>query len=507
MPRPRRLYQQDGNYYYLIGGKPKKIKVPEGMTQKQLQKVNIKNIITIGERRRVKRRKKKVDVRFGKRIVPQMEAEVQPGLSTYLFKPKLAVKTLEELAQSSNDTVVERLASELVKKLTPVITPTTIPSAAQVPALPPVIPPAPIEPTPPVNRPSTDADAGAATYEDGNLPQEDPSVSNINPLRAPALMNKPVTALSKPPTTISKGVPAPDPLGISPAKGTPGVRTSGAPEFTNLNNSPGSDAPSSTSRSSSTSSKMALTAGQQDSIVRAMGNSDDVSAFKTQMRKLLGVQYSNYKTYQDATISKMIADRRSKMVTRGSGYAGEDGLYNTELEKLAKKRIKNYVPVIASDEISSLPRYVKPGDKRFAFIINTNPSTSDGSGLDNHRPGHWRSVYISNEDDFPSVEYFDPLCEGRIPNDLLKVCMKIARKMNPEMMFKYKQNMLRRQSKLSSSCGYHSIKFIDDRFHGVPWSTATGYDEYMSRLNEAKDDSKNGEKDVMKYIKKYESYI
>jgi hypothetical protein len=203
------------------------------------------------------------------------------------------------------------------------------------------------------------------------------------------------------------------------------------------------------------------------------------------------------------TVTEILTSARSS----GRGHGEDDGLYNDEIEEIARRSIKNFVPVIASDEIDTLSKYVKPGQKRFAFIINTNPSTSDGSGADGERPGHWRAVYINNDDDFPTVEYFDPLCEGRIPNDLLKVIMKIARKMNPEVMFKYKQNMLQRQSKLTSSCGYHSLGFIEDRYNGVPYADATGYTDYMEKLNQVKDDSRDGEKDVMKYIKKYESYI
>jgi hypothetical protein len=84
---------------------------------------------------------------------------------------------------------------------------------------------------------------------------------------------------------------------------------------------------------------------------------------------------------------------------------------------------------------------------------------------------------------------------------------KIAMKMNPSMMFKYKQNMLRRQSKLTSSCGHHSIKFLDDRYNGVPYADATGYTDYMEQHSSAPDDSQDGERDIAKAIKKYESYI
>jgi hypothetical protein len=190
----------------------------------------------------------------------------------------------------------------------------------------------------------------------------------------------------------------------------------------------------------------------------------------------------------------------------GAGYDG-DGLYNDEIEKIAKKRIKDYVPVIASDQLNELPKYVARGDKRFGFVINTNPSTSDGSGNDSHPPGHWTSVFINNEDDYPSIEYFDPLAQGKMPEDLIKMCRRIAVKMNPEVMFKYKQNMLRRQSKMTSNCGFHAVKYLDDRFNGVPYSEATGYDDYMESLNSTPDGSRDGEKEIASYIKKYESYI
>lgn len=57
--RPRRLYvTKDNRFYYLINGKKKFIKVPEGMSQKQLQKVNITNIIG-GPAKRLKKKNQK----------------------------------------------------------------------------------------------------------------------------------------------------------------------------------------------------------------------------------------------------------------------------------------------------------------------------------------------------------------------------------------------------------------------------------------------------------------
>jgi hypothetical protein len=61
----------------------------------------------------------------------------------------------------------------------------------------------------------------------------------------------------------------------------------------------------------------------------------------------------------------------------------------------------------------------------------------------------------------PSIEYFDPLTEGKPEQSLIDICRKIAIKMNPSKLFKYKQNMIRRQSKLTSNCGYHCIHFLE----------------------------------------------
>lgn len=501
MTRPRRLYQQGGNYYYLIGGARRKIKVPEGISQKQLQKINIKNIINLAERRRVKRRKKPVKVRYGKKIVSQMEKEpqpeqAQPALSTYLFKPKLAVKTLDELAQADVDSNVDKLANKLLTRLQPVVTPPTIPEPATIPTLPPALP-------------------GVST----SIPQPPAEPVNLSPEE-----EEPPTTPQAQVRTGERPTPSSAP---QPATGTPLTRGMAQrfAEAVGIRRPAPAPAPPTGEEIRAEAQrlmprKIALRDRPDDikrviqEIIRqnpqiSVETEDDKTAFRTtfinSIERVLGQPPERYSIPQLATLEPYLNEARG--ISSGRGDGKDEGLYNDEIEEIARRSIKNYVPVIASDEINTLSKHVKNGDKRFAFIINTNPSTSDGSGEDGHRPGHWRSIYINNDDDFPSVEYFDPLCEGRIPNDLLKVCMKIARKMNPEMMFKYKQNMLRRQSKLSSNCGYHSLAFIEDRYNGVPWSEATGYDDYMEKLNQVQDDSRDGEKDVMKYIKKYQSYI
>lgn len=204
-------------------------------------------------------------------------------------------------------------------------------------------------------------------------------------------------------------------------------------------------------------------------------------------------------------IRKEIAEEEQARGLMGLGEEGDDALYNDEIAKIIEKRVGRVVPVIPSDKVKYLKDYVKRGQKNFAAVINTNPSNSDGSGTDGFRPGHWRAIFINNEDDFPSIEYFDALVSSP-KKELVVELKKIAKKMNPERMFLYKENRLQRQAKQASTCGWHVLQFIDDRLNGIPFSEATGYDDFINRMGEV-DDSADGEKDIRKYIKKYKVYI
>lgn len=190
--------------------------------------------------------------------------------------------------------------------------------------------------------------------------------------------------------------------------------------------------------------------------------------------------------------------------TQGGGI--EDGLFNDEIEKIAKKRIKGYVvPVIAQDEISQLPKYVRQGQKIFGGVINTNPSTSDGSGEDGHRVGHWTSFVVDARDDFPTIEWFDPLVENKPSKELISTLKDIGRAMNPEKMFLFKNNQVQRQKYNSNGCGIHSLKFLEDRFRGIGWSEATGYNHYMKK--KIGDDSADGERKIQEVAKTYKKYL
>jgi len=462
MVRPKRLYKtkKDGNtrYYYLIKGKKRYIKVPDGISQKQVVKINIKNVAPEG--RRIKRRKKRVRVKYEKPIVDGMKkADITQGAKTqlpvYFFQPQ---KQITAIPDQTKPLKIEELKGDDLKAINKAI-----------------------EDSKRENR-----ELLALLYQ-GLKPQ-------------PAFKELPL------PEVEETGR-------ISPITET------------------------SVEAEESGEEEKSLTAEEETPPSLLLGDEEEEEEVptilrdtKVILRELLGETFTKedfntlnkrkpiisqlklkYPSYKDGDINiKTLKSFKATLNSfsrqqQGRGASINKGLYNDEIENVLKKRIKDFVPVIPLDKVKDMVKYIKPQMKRFGFIVNTNPSTSDGSGKDGYKEGHWRSVYFNNEDDFKSAEYFDPLAEGNPEPELLEGMKKIARKMNPENYFLFKVNNLKRQPDGTSTCGWHSIKFLDDRYQGVGWDDATGYNDYMDKHRP--DDSKDGEKDVKNYFEKYKSYI
>ena len=489
MTRPRRLYTTtDGKFYYLIDGKKKFVKVPAGISQKQVAKINIRNIVNAPTTKRIKRRRKRIEPAYGAKVGSALAQSNTGGLPIYFFKPKKQIPTLQEQAETSADTTVDKLTKSILK---------LVPSSSKIE--PTITPPAPA---------STPASTPSITGYDDAIKS---AISNTGEMDNIWFNQKneeyDFDANRQSYKTYLKRVIDSFELDEDKSKEI----------FKQYSNNKDFEQTYLNTLEKWVQEWPSESGSSRSSVSLSMSPSPPSSVPSTpiSMRGIFGrfnedTLQTDVKGKQDFQLPKgdlTPSETSGAEESKTSGGGAGDGLYNDEIEKIVKKRIKNYVPVIASDEINQLPRYVARGDKRFGFVINTNPSTSDGSGNDGYRTGHWRAVYINNEDDYPTVEYFDPLAEGKMPPELITICRKIAIKMNPSMMFKYKQNMLRRQSKVTSTCGHHAIKFLDDRYNGVPWSEATGYDDYMEKHSSPPDDSQDGEKDIAKTIKKYESYI
>lgn len=461
--RPRRLYIETDTKkpYYIINKKKVYVKVPKGTTLKQLQKVNIKNIIQLPQRKRVKRRTKKVQPILDKKIAPSMsKAEIPTGgLPLYLFQEK---KEIPELATAGREKKNEKPKAIMDMPSVLIPTATKLPMAKLIEA-----------------------------------PEEQKKIKD------------------KPPVPKRK-------------KRTYDKKEAEIIAYEFFNSDLGVDA----------------TQNDYDDFVKwwNLPSTKDIQIGEYKIKDLVIPNRSLYESLFQGMLEDMFLKEAMKEVKKEEkkqekkerrkmrkedidintppkksfqelfsesilGKGDKDGLLNDEIEMITRKRLKRFVPVIPADKTDDLLKYVKKGDKEFAFVINTNPSQSDGSGTDGYRPGHWTCVYIDNRDDYPSAEFFDPLVEGKIPNYIVDIIRQICSKMNPEVMFKYKQNLIRRQDTKTATCGYHCIKFIEDRMNGVCFAEASGYDDFIENYKGVLDGSKQGEKELMKVLPKYNSYI
>ena len=136
-----------------------------------------------------------------------------------------------------------------------------------------------------------------------------------------------------------------------------------------------------------------------------------------------------------------------------------EGLYDYQIKDMMK-RYKRFVGVISADEIDTLP-----AKKRIGFIMNLDKRDQPGS--------HWVACYIDTVHD-RSVEYYDSF--GREPSlSFLRQIKDLITRISPPTYLKLKINRIIQQRVTSDNCGYFSMKFLVDRFHGKPFKESTHY--------------------------------
>lgn len=499
--RPQRLYKtDDGRYYFIIDGKRRYIRIPKGMTEAELMKLNIKTILTLYGRRKKRRKIRKLPPKLEKPIIngdlgKQLSIIPQQTASSAFVQQQKPISQIADIITSAKVSEegkkgFNRLIEYAGKSITDLfkgsklienqktISPTKIEESDEKPIKPKKQLTEAVQQTLKKLQNEIDSELEETIKENEN-PSKTPGKKRgaepeIRPTTLAKLMLKNHLKGKKEPTLEEANRLIPSKfLDLSESRYTKALEIFRSelesPDISSLEQSISSDKSGASESTSDESGASGSTSGESGA---SESKSNPIEQAKSQM-----------------------------------GFGTDDGLYNDEIEKIIKKRVRRVIPVIPSDKVDSLLDYVQKGDKKFAAVINTNPSTSDGSGNDGFRPGHWRAIFIDNEDDFPSVEYFDPLAEGRPEKSLVNVMRKLCKKINPEKMCLYKQNAIQRQAKEKSTCGWHTLQFIDDRWNGVPWSEATGFNHYIENLSQPADDSVDGEKEVSKYIKKYKVYL
>ena len=485
MTRPKRLYKSDKGYYYIEKGKKVFVKVPKGVTDKQISRVNIRDIY-IGEApKRVKRRKRKKQLTYGRKVYTGMNRLDLGGIS--YFVPERQIKEIPDQIASNirAKKVIEDAKDTTVKKLTDIIDNITR-SKQPIPA---------IEEFPTqrrIGKQGIEPVELVSPQTFVNLAQQGKPVVGESGLRAAfATSGTPSPTIPSPLTNIPTGrLLRPKPIKPIQEDSKEDTRER---LFKGMEDKPVYSKPS---RQQYQEYLKKGESGLMPSLRNPIPEKAVPSSFSATTRgkqEVAGIPKS------EAEIAREEARR---FVENPSGGDIENGLYSDEVETIARKRLKYYVPVIANDETDELMKYVKRGDKEFAFIVNTDDSDEGGR--------HWRCIYIDNRDDYPSVEWYDPLTEMPMPKHIATACKKIAMKMNPEVLFKFKSNAIRQQSKMSSRCGIHCVRFLEDRHEGVSFPDATGYTQFIDEMKKGSGDidgSDNGEKEVSKKIPTYSSYI
>lgn len=162
----------------------------------------------------------------------------------------------------------------------------------------------------------------------------------------------------------------------------------------------------------------------------------------------------------------------------GNGSSNsQGGLYNTEINKYMKDfpQFKGVTP------IDKIDQYIVPNknDQMFGFVMNTEPA---------HIPvGHWVAVLVTGD----TIEYFDPLAQSPPPSFNKEIKKLVSKHFGKGKIYQLKINYVKTQNDRSNTCGYHSCKFLKDRFTGQTWKQASKF--------KIIEDSVKGEANIKKF--------
>ncbi len=177
---------------------------------------------------------------------------------------------------------------------------------------------------------------------------------------------------------------------------------------------------------------------------------------------------------------ELLGAQQETLPLRGGKGDSSKGLSNFDIDSILGK-YPEYLGCISHDEIPRLLPYIKPKSSG-GFVINTDPHNKPGQ--------HWQSIYFdARGKGKDGIDFFDSYGDP-IDKKLLKDIKLIADALHSPNYLKFKENRIQYQNNVSGNCGWFAAKFLADRFRGLPWKDATGYD-----------DSKRGEKAIehMKY--------
>ena len=153
----------------------------------------------------------------------------------------------------------------------------------------------------------------------------------------------------------------------------------------------------------------------------------------------------------------IVRERRAEQERRRGKGKILKALWNDQIEEFFEDEPR-FTGTYAIDEIKDIPKKIPQG-----FIINT-AKAADKEGL------HWQAVYISPD----SVEFYDSY--GDEPDNLLvKQLKEVIHSWKLPILLKFKVNKVAGQKDTTDTCGFFAMRFLDERFNGVPFEQATRF--------------------------------
>ena len=230
---------------------------------------------------------------------------------------------------------------------------------------------------------------------------------------------------------------------------------------------------------------------QKDVLIDDLINHD--KAFARRVLEFSKINPSADKNEVDANLNSYIniitnMPLHKSPIKREMGYGLVDskpGLYNLEIDKLMSKyNNKGFLGVYPINQLSYIHL---PSNKHssYSFILNNIPH--------NVKMGHFISVMISPG----KLEYYNPL--GMNPKrEFMRLIGSVMRKLKIKLPVQFKINQIRYQSTRSSNCGYFAMRFLQRRYEGEDFKTASGFTRYMT--------IRKSEKSINKYKDKIKEF-
>jgi hypothetical protein len=170
---------------------------------------------------------------------------------------------------------------------------------------------------------------------------------------------------------------------------------------------------------------------------------------------------------KDELLKDGVSDElREILQQEGEGQKDSGGLYTSQIDAMMAPYRPNYLGCFARDQLGLAARQLDK-QRQFCFIQNTDTSKQKGT--------HWVAWFFDR--DAKTIEYYNSLADPitKPMMDSIKPITNKLKKLDGDMKYQFRYNLVRDQHLKSSTCGWFSIVFLRDRLNGIPFKIASKY--------------------------------